>query len=119
VILAVGEAAWDLPRPEGGQPAYRETPGSMRAPPQQPTDKSAQSTREQELIGKLDTLEAAITGEKKIEFNYANPILKRVTLKPLLILKHKDPIKLIGIEADSGHRNEYVLEHVKALRIME
>jgi hypothetical protein len=26
---------------------------------------------------------------------------------------------VIGIEADSGHRNEYVLEQMKALRIME
>lgn len=119
VSLSGGDVAWDLPRPEGGQPVYRESPGSLRAPPQQPTDKSAQSTREQELSGKLQTLEDAIAGEKKVEFNYAAPILKRVCMKPLLIIKHKDPIKLIGIEADTGHRNEYVLEQVKALRIME
>jgi hypothetical protein len=91
----------------------------LRAPPPQPQDKDAQTTREQELAAKIEALEAAIAGGKKVEFSYAAPILKRIALKPLLILKHKDPPKVIGIEADSGHRNEYVLEQMKALRIME
>ena len=52
---------------------------------------------------------AAIAEGKKVEFSYAVPILKRISFKPLLILKHKNPPKVIGIEADSGHRNEYVL----------
>jgi len=67
----------------------------------------------------VETLEEAIAGEKKIEFSYPAPLPKRISLRPLLLLKHRDPVKLIGIELDSGHRNEYVLENVKALRIME
>ncbi|MDQ3001876.1 MAG: hypothetical protein M3Y08_11530 [Fibrobacterota bacterium] len=110
---------WVLPRPEFGPLAYRESSGSLRAPPPQPQDKNGQAAREQELAQRIETLEDAIAGEKKIEFSYAAPILKRISLKPLLLLKHKDPIKFIGIELDSGHRNEYVLEQAKALRIME
>jgi hypothetical protein len=67
----------------------------------------------------IETLEAAIATEKTIEFSYPAPLPKRITLRPLLLLKHRDPVKLIGIEADSGHRNEYVLENMKALRIVE
>jgi hypothetical protein len=119
VSLSGSAQAWDLSRPDAGPPAYRESPGSLRAPPQQPQEKNGQATREQELAVKIETLESAIAGEKKVEFSYAAPILKRISLKPLLLLKHKDPVKLIGIESDSGHRNEYVLEQVKALRIME
>ncbi len=119
VSLEGSAQTWELQRPEVGPPAYRETPGSLRAPPQPQAEKNGQATREQELLVKIETLEAAIAGEKQVEFSYAAPILRRVAMKPLLLLKHKDPIKLIGIEADSGHRNEYVLEQVKALRIME
>ncbi|HKP94771.1 MAG TPA: hypothetical protein VJ385_03340 [Fibrobacteria bacterium] len=119
VSLSTAGAAWELPRPEIGPPAYRESPGSLRAPPQEPKDKNGQASREQELKERIETLESAIAGEKKIEFSYAAPTMKRIALKPLLLLKHKDPIKFIGIELDSGHRNEYMLEQAKALRIVE
>jgi hypothetical protein len=119
VSLAGAADAWNLPRPEPGPPAYRESPGTLRAPPQEKADKNGQASREQELKERIETLEAAIAGEKKIEFSYSAPLLKRISLKPLLLLKHKDPIKFIGIELDSGHRNEYVLEQAKALRIVE
>lgn len=119
VSLSMAGTAWELPRPEIGPPAYRESPGSLRAPPQEPKDKNGQASREQEMKERIETLESAIAGEKKIEFSYAAPTMKRIALKPLLLLKHKDPIKFIGIELDSGHRNEYVLEQAKALRIVE
>lgn len=119
VHLGPAGQAWELPAPEVGPPAYRESPGSLRAPPQQSPEKNGQASREQELAVRIDTLETAIAQEKMIEFSYSAPLLKRITLKPLLLIKHKDPIKLIGIESDSGHRNEYVLEQVKALRVME
>jgi hypothetical protein len=119
VSLAGAGSAWELPRPEIGPPAYRESPGSLRAPPQEKTDKDGKSMREQEMKERIETLENAIAGEKKIEFSYSAPLMKRISLKPLLLLKHKDPIKFIGIELDSGHRNEYVLEQAKALRIVE
>jgi hypothetical protein len=119
VTLAGAAQTWEIPRVDPGPPSYRESPGNLRAPPPQPQDKASQNTREQELAAKIETLEAAIAEGKKVEFSYAAPILKRIALKPLLILKHKDPQKVIGIEADSGHRNEYVLEQMKALRVME
>jgi hypothetical protein len=119
VSLSMAGTAWELVRPETGPPAYRESPGSLRAPPQEAKDKNSLASREQEMKDRIETLESAIAGEKKIEFSYAAPTLKRISLKPLLLLKHKDPIKFIGIEADTGHRNEYVLEQAKALRIVD
>ncbi|MEO7427518.1 MAG: hypothetical protein ABI036_20200 [Fibrobacteria bacterium] len=119
VSLSMAGTAWELARPDIGPPAYRESPGSLRAPPQEAKDKNSQASREQEMKERIETLEAAIAGEKKIEFSYAAPVMKRISLKPLLLLKHKDPIKFIGIEADTGHRNEYVLEQAKALRIVD
>jgi len=119
VVLAGAAQAWDFALPESGPPGYRETPGNMRAQPAQPQDKASLASREQELSAKMETLEAAIAEGKKVEFSYAAPTLKRIAFKPLLILKHKNPPKVIGIEADSGHRNEYVLEQMKALKVME
>jgi hypothetical protein len=119
VILTPAGGTWELPVPDPGLPAYRETPGSLRAPPSLSQDKSAINSREQEMALLLLTLEEAIAQEKKVEFSYPSPVPKRITLRPLLILRHRDPVKLIGIELDSGHRNEYVLDNVKALRIME
>jgi hypothetical protein len=119
VALAGAAQAWEFSKPDAGLPAYRETPGNLRVAPPQPQDPASQASREQELAAKMETLEGAIAAGKKVEFSYAAPMLKRLSFKPLLILKHKDPPKVIGIEADSGHRNEYVLEQMKALRVLE
>ena len=119
VILTPLGGTWEFPVPDEGQPAYRETPGNMRAPASLPQDKVSVASREQEMAQRIETLETAISQEKQIEFSYPAPTPKRISLRPLLLLKHRDPVKLIGIEMDSGHRNEYVLENVKALRIME
>jgi len=112
-------SGWAFTVPEYGPPAYRESPGSLRAPPNPMQDKNGQASREQELAARIESLETAIIQEKTIEFSYSAPQLRRISLKPLLLIKHKDPIKLIGIEADSGHRNEYLLDQMKALRVME
>ncbi|MBW8889465.1 MAG: hypothetical protein JF616_17045 [Fibrobacteres bacterium] len=119
VALAGAAQAWEFSKPDAGPPAYRETPGNLKVAPPQPQDPASQASREQELAVKMETLEGAIAAGKKVEFSYAAPTLKRLSFKPLLILKHKDPPKVIGIEADSGHRNEYVLEQMKALRVLE
>jgi hypothetical protein len=119
VALSPTGGTWEFTLPDPGQPAYRESTGNMRAPQALPQDKLSVASREQELAQRILTLEEAIAQEKKIEFSYPSPAPKRISLRPLLLLKHRDPIKLIGIELDSGHRNEYVLENVKALRIME
>ncbi len=110
---------WVLEIPEQGQPAFRETPGSLRSAQAAPVDKLTQASRDQDMATRIETLESAIAAQQLVEFSYTSPTLKRITLKPLLLLKHRDPIKLIGIETDTGHRNEYVLEHVKALRLAE
>jgi hypothetical protein len=119
VVLAGAAQAWEFHKPEAGQPAFRENPGNMRVAPPQPQDPASLASREQELAAKIETLEGAIAAGKKVEFSYAAPTLKRLSFKPLLILKHKTPPKVIGIEADSGHRNEYVLEQMKAIKVLD
>jgi hypothetical protein len=118
VVLDPTVGGWDLPSPHVGPPAYRENPLAQRTAPPPPSDKT-QGSREQELAQRIETLEEAITQEKKVEFSFHGPVPKRIVVKPLLLLKQKAPIKLIGIENDTGHRNEYLLEQVKSLRIME
>lgn len=112
-------AVWDLSGPEHGQPGYREIPAVLRAAQPPPTDKQALADREQDIATRLETIEGAIQAERKVEFSYHTPTPRRVTLQPLLLLRHRVPIKLIGIESDTGHRNEYLLDHVKALRVVE
>ncbi len=119
VALTPMGGTWELAVPTLGQLAYRETPGKMRAQPAVPQDKFSVASREQEMAQLIGNLEEAIAKELKIEFSYPSPAPKRIALKPLLILKNRNPVKLIGIEMESGHRNEYVLENVKAMRIME
>lgn len=118
VVIDPTVGGWELPAPHVGPPTYRENPLALRtAPP--PDAGKAQGSREQELSQRLETLEEAIAQEKKVEFSLHGPLPKRVVVKPLLLLKQKAPIKLIAIENDTGHRNEYLLEQVKSLRIME
>ena len=119
VVLSPVGGTWELPRPVTGLPDYRETTGNLRAVITQPHDKFSVASREQELMQIIAALEEAIVGEKKVEFSYPTPIPKRISLRPILLLKHRNPVKLIGIELDSGHRNEYLLENVKALGIKE
>jgi hypothetical protein len=116
VVLDGGQ--WELPAPEIGPPSYRESGTVVRTatPPQ--GEKSAAS-REMDMAQRLELIEAAIDGGKTIEFGYPTPTPRRVTLKPLLLLRHRTPVKLIGIEVDSGHRNEYLLDQVKTLRVAE
>lgn len=119
-VVLEGSGTWDLPAPEAGVPAYRETPSVLRASAPIVTEKQTKEETEKEIAQRLETIESAIQEERKVEFNYHHtPIPKLVTLKPLLLLRHRSPIKLIGIEVDSGHRNEYLLDQVKALRVVE
>ncbi|HLP40011.1 MAG TPA: hypothetical protein VK465_00770, partial [Fibrobacteria bacterium] len=117
--VALDAGTWVLPTPEPAPPAYRESQAMVRTTPPPSADKQAGAAREQDLATRLDMLEAAIEGEKKVEFNYHGPTPRRVTLKPLLLLRHRAPVKLIGIEVDTGHRNEYLVDQVKALRVLE
>jgi hypothetical protein len=116
VVLDGGQ--WELAVPEMGPPSYREGGTVVRTAPPPPGDKSAAS-REMDMAQRLEIIEGAIEGEKKIEFGYPMPSPRRVTLKPLLLLRHRSPVKLIGIEVDSGHRNEYLLDQVKTLKVVE
>lgn len=119
-VVLEGPGTWELPAPEAGVAAYRESPSVLRASAPVVSEKPTKEETEKEIAQRLDTIESAIQEEKKVEFNYHHtPVPKLVILKPLLLLRHRSPIKLIGIEVDSGHRNEYLLDQVKALRVVE
>ena len=119
-VMLEGPGTWELPAPEAGSPGYREIPNVLRATAPVTGEKPTKEETEKEVALRLETIETAIQEERKVEFNYHHtPVPKHVTLKPLLLLRHRTPIKLIGIEVDSGHRNEYLLDQVKALRFVE
>lgn len=116
VVLDGGQ--WELPVPEIGPPSYRESGTVVRTAPQPAGERTAAS-REMDMAQRLELIEAAIEGGGTIEFGYPMPAPRRVTLKPLLLLRHRSPVKLIGVEVDSGHRTEYLLDQVKALKAVE
>ncbi len=118
VVLDPGAGSWALPVPEPGQPTWRENPVPSRLA-QPPAGEKTPAPREQDIAQRLEAIEAAIQNDRKVEFSYPAAAPKRITLKPLLLLRHRTPVKLIGIEVDSGHRNEYLLDQVKALRVVE
>ena len=119
VVLDQPGYSWALPVPETGAPAYRESPTTVRIAPHSNRDERGQLTPEQEAAQRIGAIESAISEDKKIEFNYHSPAPRRITLQPILLIKQKSPVKLIGIEVDTGHRNEYMLDQVKSLRIVE
>lgn len=119
VVLDAAAGAWELASPEAGTPAYRETPSMARSVQQSAADRQSPAAREEDLALRLDTIESAIQNDRQVEFSYHAPTPKHITLKPLMLLRHRSPIKLIGIEVDSGHRNEYLLDQVKSLRLVE
>jgi hypothetical protein len=47
------------------------------------------------------------------------PTAPRLRLKPLHLLRHKSPMKLIGVDSASGHRNEYLIDQVQFLKVVE
>lgn len=119
VVLENASGTWELPFPEPGPPAYREIPSLPRSVQAPAADRQSPAAREQDIAERLDAIETAIQNDRQVEFSYHAPTPRQITLKPLMLLRHRSPVKLIGIEVDSGHRNEYLLDQVKSLRLVE
>ncbi len=82
-------------------------------------EKNSAAPVEQGNPEKIKLIEKAIKLGKKIEFTFPLGQSKRIFVSPLGVIKHKEPFKLIGTEQGSGHRNEYLLDEIKALKSAE
>jgi predicted DNA-binding transcriptional regulator YafY len=67
---------------------------------------------------RLRALENAIASQRSVEFTYGNGTA-RVKVQPLHVLRNREPMKLIAVDMASGHRNEYALDQMQALRVGE
>jgi hypothetical protein len=66
----------------------------------------------------LRDLEGAIAAQRVVEFTYGDGTV-RVRAQPLHVLRNRAPMKLIAVDLASGHRNEYDLDRMLALRVGE
>lgn len=109
------DPAWVLPVFPHGDMAYRHV-----APVRPDPDAVAQreSAREETPAQRLRTLENAIASQRMVEFTYGGGTA-RVKVQPLHVLRNRDPMKLIAVDMASGHRNEYALDQMVALRVGE
>jgi hypothetical protein len=83
--------------------------GAANTPEEQ--DKQDQGRR-------VSSLEQAIAREHKVEFMHARVPGKRVVAMPRAVLKTRQPMKMIGIDQESGHRQEWLLDDMLHLRIL-
>jgi hypothetical protein len=83
--------------------------GAANTPDEQ--DKQDQGRR-------VASLEQAIAREHKVEFMHARVPGKRVVVMPRAVLKTRQPMKMIGIDQESGHRQEWLLDDMLHLRVL-
>jgi len=109
-----------FPRYEPGEVAYREAAPILRpALPQVEANATTPEEREKLDQGRrIVSLEQAIAREFRVEFQHARVPGKRVIVTPRAVLKSRQPMKLIGVEEESGHRQEWLLEDMLNLRII-
>ncbi len=110
------DAAWSLPVFSHGEAVYRHV---------QPVRREEAADRERERGAREDTpaqrlrsLENAIAAQRSVEFNYGSGTV-RLKVQPLHVLRNRDPMKLIAVDMASGHRNEYALDQMQAVRVGE
>ncbi len=110
------DIAWSLPVFTHGEAAYRHVAPVRREHPAE--RERAGRSREETPALRLRALENAIAAQRSVEFTYGNGTA-RVKVQPLHVLRNRDPMKLIGVDLASGHRNEYALDQMQALRAGE
>ncbi len=110
-----GDPSWSLPVFSHGETAYRHA-----APARKPAV-SALAKEEREKaetpVHRLRSLEGAIAAQRSVEFVYASGTA-RIRVQPLHVLRNREPMKLIAVDLASGHRNEYVIDQVAALKVV-
>jgi len=112
VISEAVEAAWSLPVFPHGEADYRHVAPVRR---EDAAGRDAGRGREETPAQRLRALENAIAAQRNVEFNYGSGGA-RLRVQPLHVLRNRDPMKLIAVDMASGHRNEYALDQMKAVR---
>jgi hypothetical protein len=115
----IGEGAdivWSLPVFPHGEAAYRHVVPVRREEAAE-RERGARAKEETPAL-RLRALENAIASQRSVEFTYGNGTA-RVKVQPLHVLRNREPMKLIGVDLASGHRNEYALDQMQALRAGE
>jgi hypothetical protein len=105
-----------------GDPVYRETEPVFMDLPDLPEEGQGRPRPLESEAERVNLLERAIFQGQQVEFVYAPepiPTAPRLRLKPLHLLRHKSPMKLIGVDSASGHRNEYLIDQVQFLKVVE
>ncbi len=113
-----GDSQWFLPAFAHGEIVYRHAPPSKREPPAMGEERGAKTRAEETPEQRLQMLEDAIVTQRSVEFAH-NGAAKRVKVQPLHLLRNRDPIKLIAVELGSGHRNEYMLDQLLNMRVLD
>jgi hypothetical protein len=116
VIGEGADIAWSLPVFPHGEAAYRHVAPVRRDDPAE--RERATRDREDSPAQRLRALENAIAAQRSVEFTYASGSA-RVKVQPLHVLRNREPMKLIAVDLASGHRNEYALDQMQALRVGE
>lgn len=119
VVGEGADAAWTLPAFAHGEAAYRHVaPVRKEGAGAREEAGRAEPGRGETPARRLRDLEGAIASQRVVEFTYGNGTA-RVRVQPLHVLRNRDPMKLIAVDLASGHRNEYELDRMLALRVGE
>lgn len=108
------------PPPPDGEIQYGEREKAL--PDILPLRKSRDAARPaltQDAAEKLRILEEVLSQGRSVEFSYGDNAPKKMVAKPILLIKHREPMKFIAIEGESGHRNEYLLDKARELQPAE
>ena len=111
------DPAWTLPVFPHGEVAYRHA-APVRRTGAADAGRASREPAEESPAQRLRALEGAIAAQRSVEFTYGGGTA-RVKVQPLHVLRNREPMKLIGVDMTSGHRNEYELDRMQALRVGE
>ena len=75
--------------------------------------------RNQNISDKIRIVDYAIIGEKILELSFIKAEKTRILVRPLHLIKSESPLRLIANDTQTGHRNEYPLSEVTAVRALE
>lgn len=107
-----------FPAFDAGEVAYREVAPILR--PGMPNQGAATPDEHDKYDQgrRVASIEQAIAREHKVEFMHARVPGKRVVAIPRAVLKTRQPMKMIGVDMESGHRQEWLLDDMLHMRVL-
>ncbi len=111
---------WKLPKLDYGDFRYSEAdiPKAPRKGPKKPLPSEAAQAGILNPEEKITLVESALETGSQLELKLGDKSA-RVVVSPILLIKHRNPAKIIGIEKETGHRNEYVLDQIRFMRTLK